>query len=416
LAEASAESRLAALRRRWEEDKASPVFLPLAEEYRRVGRLSDALAVLEAGLQAQPNYLSALVALGRCRLEAGSLEAAVTALERVLAQDPTQLVANKLLVEAYLRIPDGDKAQARLHLYALLNDRDPEIVTLQRRIDVLGSAPQPAAPPPPSPPPAEPKPAERGRAEIFRLESAAIGLPDLSRRRAAGPRVPPAAVPPVPAGALPLAPAEPPAPPPPPASAAPPPIAPVAEAEPVAAGRGAGGRLRDPFPSLHAAAARRRYEAAFAAAGIFALRAASAPPGGGSLRGAPSAVARVAPVAPLAVAPPPIAAASAGPPAAAAPPPPEPAPVEATATLGELYLRQGHGADAEEIFRAVLQREPGEARALQGLEELRRRRPPPAPPEPREPQASPPGLTARRIDRLNRYMTRLRRAAESDVP
>ena len=48
--------------------------------------------------------------------------------------------------------------------------------------------------------------------------------------------------------------------------------------------------------------------------------------------------------------------------------------VRSTTTLGELYLAQGHLADAEESFAAVLQTRPDDRAALLGLEEVRRRR------------------------------------------
>ena len=57
--------RVLQLRQRWEADPASRVFLQLAEEYRHLGRVHDALGVLEAGLKEHPGYLSALVAKGR---------------------------------------------------------------------------------------------------------------------------------------------------------------------------------------------------------------------------------------------------------------------------------------------------------------------------------------------------------------
>jgi tetratricopeptide (TPR) repeat protein len=45
--------------------------------------------------------------------------------------------------------------------------------------------------------------------------------------------------------------------------------------------------------------------------------------------------------------------------------------LEATATLGDLYLLQGHTAEAEEIFRRVLDRDPDNATALAGLRRMR---------------------------------------------
>src|SRR5215468_2526533 len=126
--------RLTQLKSRWESDPTSRVFLQLAEEYRHLGRVQEALAVLDRGLKEHPGYLSALVAKGRCHLELGEGEGARAVLERVVKQDATQMVANKLLVRAYLETGEPAKARERLDLYSLLNDSDPEIEELRRRI------------------------------------------------------------------------------------------------------------------------------------------------------------------------------------------------------------------------------------------------------------------------------------------
>lgn len=139
----SEDGRLEALRLRWERDPGSRIFLQLAEEYRRHGKLSEAVRTLEKGLATQPGYLSARVALGRCRLELGDAPGACTVLETVLASDPTQLVANKLLIEAYVRTARPDKARDRLDLYLLLNESDPEIGDLERRVLALEKTPPP---------------------------------------------------------------------------------------------------------------------------------------------------------------------------------------------------------------------------------------------------------------------------------
>jgi tetratricopeptide (TPR) repeat protein len=141
--------RLTQLRSRWEADPASRIFLQLAEEYRHLGRLHEALAVLEAGLKEHPGYLSALVAKGRCLLELGHAEPAREVLERVVRQDATQAVANKLLVRAYLDTGQADRARERLDLYSLLHDGDPEIEELRGRIRRLGtgSGAEPPRPP-----------------------------------------------------------------------------------------------------------------------------------------------------------------------------------------------------------------------------------------------------------------------------
>lgn len=136
--------RLSQLRARWQTDPSSRIFLQLAEELRHLGRVKEALDVLETGLKEHPGYLSALVAKGRCLLELGEPERAGAVLERVVQQDPTQMVANKLLVRAYIGTGDPERARQRLDLYRLLNDSDPEIEELRRRVAAMDRSPREA--------------------------------------------------------------------------------------------------------------------------------------------------------------------------------------------------------------------------------------------------------------------------------
>src|SRR3954451_12290533 len=129
--------RLTQLKSRWESDPTSRVFLQLAEEYRHQGRVKEALEGLDRGLKEHPGYLSALVAKGRCHLELGEPEPSRAVLERVVKQDATQMVANKLLVRAYLDTGEPERARERLDLYTLLNDSDPEIEELRRRLRAM---------------------------------------------------------------------------------------------------------------------------------------------------------------------------------------------------------------------------------------------------------------------------------------
>lgn len=157
-------NRVSELRSRWEADPSSRIFLQLAEEYRRQGLLREAIETLETGLERHPGYLSAQVALGRCHLEAGDAPAATRALEAVVAQDSMQMVASKLLVQAYLETGQRARARERLDLYALMNDSDPEIPTLRQQIE--GEAAPAASEEAVTPAPGEEASAQE---EVFRL-------------------------------------------------------------------------------------------------------------------------------------------------------------------------------------------------------------------------------------------------------
>ncbi len=141
----STSERLEALKARWESDKGSRVFLQLADEYRRLGRLGDAVNVLEEGLETNPGHVGARVARARCLLDLGRSAEAAAELERVTEADPTQMVAYRLLVDAYLAEGDADKARQRLRVYGLLNDSDPEIEELEGRIGRLERGGEPPA-------------------------------------------------------------------------------------------------------------------------------------------------------------------------------------------------------------------------------------------------------------------------------
>ena len=384
---------VAELRRRWEEDPGSRLFLQLAEEYRRLGRHGEAVRVLETGLDRHPSQVSAHVALGRARLEAGDAAGAVEVLDRALGLDPTNLVANKLLVEAHLARGDRDLARQRLDLYLLLNEGDPQADELRRRVGRGGgpgdgdatadarSAPAPEAAGPDG---------DEGGADLG-WDAGWIA------EEAAGPQAA--------------------------ASTA-------ADASASTDGRG------EPFGELGGPRARRRYLAALGAAGIFPIEAPPETPEAAAAGGEPGA----APFGePFAVgrepAKPSPAAGEAAPEASAAEEPVEPAvpaaaatpaedreptreptPERPTVTLGELYLAQGHPREAERIFGRVLERAPDDAAAAEGLERARAaaaRR-----------AAAPAGsLTARelldeaapdappRVALLNAYLARLRRGS-----
>ncbi len=147
--DAGAEARIHDLKRRIELDPASRLFLALAEEYRKSGRLAEALSTLQRGLLAHPTYVSAQVALGRAYLEAGQVTEAIAAFSKVLAADPGNLVSAKSLADIYLSRGETVEAIKKFKLYrAISGDRTVEAVIARLEKDL-----SPPPPPRPVPPP-----------------------------------------------------------------------------------------------------------------------------------------------------------------------------------------------------------------------------------------------------------------------
>ncbi|HEU5179744.1 MAG TPA: tetratricopeptide repeat protein [Candidatus Polarisedimenticolia bacterium] len=90
-------TRVDELRSRWQREPFSRAFLPLAEEYRRLGKLVEAERVAREGLQRHPTYHSAKVLLGRVLLDLDRLEEAAAEFRSVLEAEPRNLLAGRLL-------------------------------------------------------------------------------------------------------------------------------------------------------------------------------------------------------------------------------------------------------------------------------------------------------------------------------
>jgi tetratricopeptide (TPR) repeat protein len=154
----AAEARIRDLERRLDLDPGSRLFVSLAEEYRKVGRIRDCLSALQKGLLAHPGYIAAQVALGRAYLEANQATESIATFTKVLVADPANLVAAKSLADIHLSRNDNLEALKKYKLYRAISG-DRKIDEVIARLEPL-VAPKPITPPrkaAPEPPPPPPK-------------------------------------------------------------------------------------------------------------------------------------------------------------------------------------------------------------------------------------------------------------------
>jgi len=155
MTEPSSEARIRDLRKRVEREPGSRYFVPLAEEYRRAGRLAEAIATLEEGLVAHPGYVAAQVALARAYLEAGQIGESMASFSKALAADPSNLVAAKALADLHLSRGEPVEALKRYRLYrGISGDRKLDLLIEKLERDLAPRVS--AAPPPPELPPPPP--------------------------------------------------------------------------------------------------------------------------------------------------------------------------------------------------------------------------------------------------------------------
>jgi tetratricopeptide (TPR) repeat protein len=123
-------------------DPRSTVFVPLAESYRQMGLLDEALDVATKGVKALPSFSPGYAILGRIQIQLGNVDAAAAAFERALLIDPENLMSLKGL--ARVRMQQGGQAAA-LKLVRRAVALKPDDTVAQKMLAALGAPP--AAPP-----------------------------------------------------------------------------------------------------------------------------------------------------------------------------------------------------------------------------------------------------------------------------
>ncbi|MDA8168233.1 MAG: tetratricopeptide repeat protein, partial [Nitrospiraceae bacterium] len=123
------------LKEKVQKDPNSRLFLSLAEHYKKAGMIDEALEVLTSGLERQPSYMSARVALGKIYLETGKLNEAKQEFEQVVKAIPDNLFAQRRLADIYLTLGEDEKAAVSLKAVLRLNPLDEEAVVSLKRLE-----------------------------------------------------------------------------------------------------------------------------------------------------------------------------------------------------------------------------------------------------------------------------------------
>lgn len=177
-----ANPRIEDLRKRLEKEPGSRLFAQLAEELRKDGDLVEAIRVCREGLQKQPNYPSAHMTLGRALFDNGDLTGARAEFDAVLKGAPDNILASRLLGECLERLGDTQGALARFRTTLALAPGDRQVTAkiqaLEQSVPLAeATLIMPSSVEPPRPAPlrqAWPPPAEAGPSGAAAAAPAAV--------------------------------------------------------------------------------------------------------------------------------------------------------------------------------------------------------------------------------------------------
>lgn len=119
-----------------EKDPNSQVFAPLAEAYREMGMLKEALKIVTAGVQRHPQFVGGLVTYARILRDIGELDQALGALKKATSMSAENLLAHQLLAEIHLAQKNPKEALKAFKMVLFLN---PQSKTAQKAVQKLES-------------------------------------------------------------------------------------------------------------------------------------------------------------------------------------------------------------------------------------------------------------------------------------
>jgi len=133
----------------FQENPDSRVFAPLADLYRRLGRLRESEDICREGIQRHPYYAGGRVALAHVLLDFGRLDEALVEVDSVVTYYPDNLLARKILIRVLGGLGQTDRARREFEALkglAPLVATDPELArALQGKPKGLAAVP-PASP------------------------------------------------------------------------------------------------------------------------------------------------------------------------------------------------------------------------------------------------------------------------------
>jgi len=120
-------------------DPESKAFIPLAEEYGKAGMWDEATAVLEDGLKAYPNFITAMVALGRVYDQTNQPVKATAILEEAVRLSPENLRAHRTLAKIYAAQGRPDAALQSCRVILNANPQDQEALSISAMLSASPS-------------------------------------------------------------------------------------------------------------------------------------------------------------------------------------------------------------------------------------------------------------------------------------
>ncbi|MEW6056506.1 MAG: tetratricopeptide repeat protein [Bdellovibrionota bacterium] len=119
----------------FQENPRSKIFAPLAESYRKIGLVDEAIEICREGLAVHPDFIGGKVALARAYADKQSYAQVRALLAPIIEHVPDNLVAQRLLADACLSLGHVKEALESYKMLLYFNPNDHEVVGVVHELE-----------------------------------------------------------------------------------------------------------------------------------------------------------------------------------------------------------------------------------------------------------------------------------------
>jgi tetratricopeptide (TPR) repeat protein len=113
----------------------SKVFAPLAEAFRKLGMMDDALKILKEGIRNHPNYALGYIVLAHCYYDQEKYELTYNTLRPIIAQNADNISLQKIFAQACIHMGHLEEALDTYKYLLFLNPRDKFFATEVKKLE-----------------------------------------------------------------------------------------------------------------------------------------------------------------------------------------------------------------------------------------------------------------------------------------
>jgi tetratricopeptide (TPR) repeat protein len=119
----------------FQDDPTSKIFAPLAESYRKIGLIDEAIEICREGITANPDFTGGKVALARAYFDKKMYVEVRELLLSVIDKIPDNLIAQRLLADSSLTLGYVKEALAAYKMFLYFNPNDQEVASLVQELE-----------------------------------------------------------------------------------------------------------------------------------------------------------------------------------------------------------------------------------------------------------------------------------------